>query len=107
MVHQQQRAEGRPGDRAFQVHHEFDVGLETEREVRGNIVAVSRGPAIWATAVALALLNAGLAALIVLAVGAPSFAPLWVGALLVLAGAAAAWGAFVLWRRYLANAREF
>jgi hypothetical protein len=72
-----------------------------------TIAAVTRGPAIWATAVALALVNVGLAALIVAAIGATSFAPLWVGVVVLVAGVVAAAGAVVLWRRYLASAREF
>jgi protein-S-isoprenylcysteine O-methyltransferase Ste14 len=66
---------------------------------------LSRGPAIIATALALALVNIGLAALIVAAMGAQSFAPLWVGALVLVLGAAAAVGAVMLWRQYLQAAR--
>jgi protein-S-isoprenylcysteine O-methyltransferase Ste14 len=68
-------------------------------------VHLSRGPAIIATALALALVNIGLAALIVSAMGAQSFAPLWVGALVLLLGAASAVGAVMLWRQYLEAAR--
>src|SRR5438874_11118204 len=46
--------------------------------------AVSRGPAIWATAIAIALVNIGLAALIVAAIGKPSFAPVWIGGVLLV-----------------------
>ena len=67
---------------------------------------MSRGPAIWATAVALALVNVGLATLIVAAIGVPSFAPLWVGVVLLLVGIGAAVGATTLWRQYLADARR-
>jgi hypothetical protein len=66
---------------------------------------VSRGPAIWATAVALALVNVGLAALIVGAMGQRSFAPLWISALIVVGGVAAATWAVVLWRQYLHSVR--
>jgi uncharacterized membrane protein HdeD (DUF308 family) len=67
---------------------------------------VSRGPAIWATALALALVNIGLAALIVEAIGARSFAPLWFGLVLLLVGIAAAVAAVMLWRQYLDEARR-
>jgi hypothetical protein len=67
---------------------------------------MTRGPAIWATALALALVNIGLAAIIVEAIGARGFAPLWVGLLLLLAGIGAAVTAVMLWRQFLASARE-
>ena len=67
---------------------------------------MSRGPAISATALALALVNAGLAMLIVAAIGVRSFAPLWLGVVVLLVGAAAAIGAFTLWRGYLQAARD-
>jgi hypothetical protein len=67
---------------------------------------MSRGPAIWATALALALVNVGLAALIVEAIGVRSFAPLGVGLVLLLVGIAATIAAVMLWRRYLAEARH-
>jgi hypothetical protein len=66
---------------------------------------MTRGPAIWATAVALALVNAGLAILIVAAIGARGFAPLWVGLVLLVVGVVAAVAAVMLWRQYLASAR--
>jgi hypothetical protein len=62
---------------------------------------VSRGPAILATALALALINVGLAALIVAAIGAQSIAPAWLGLVLLVLGVVAAIGAAALWRRYL------
>ena len=65
-----------------------------------------RGPAILATAVALGLVNASLAALIVQAVGARTVAPVWLWAGLVVLGVLAAGGAVVRWRRYLAAARD-
>jgi len=71
------------------------------------MAAMSRGPAIWATAVALALVNVGLAMLIVTAIGASPIAPLWIGLVTLLVGAIAAVAAVVLWRQYLAAAREF
>ena len=66
---------------------------------------MARGPAIWATAAALALVNVGLAILIVAAIGVRGFAPLWVGVVLLLVGVAAAIAAVMLWRQYLAAAR--
>jgi hypothetical protein len=66
---------------------------------------MTRGPAIWATAVGLALINAGLAILIVAAIGARAFAPLWVGLVLIVVGIVAAVAAVMLWRQYLASAR--
>ena len=66
---------------------------------------MSRGPAIWATAIAIALANIGLAALIVAAIGKPSFAPVWIGGVLLVLGLAAAAAALVLWRRFLADLR--
>jgi protein-S-isoprenylcysteine O-methyltransferase Ste14 len=64
---------------------------------------VSRGPAIWATAIAVGLVNIGLAALIVDAIGQRSFIPLWIGGVFMLLGVGAAAAALVLWRRYLAD----
>jgi uncharacterized membrane protein (DUF2068 family) len=62
---------------------------------------MSRGPAILVTALALALVNVGLAALLVEATGARSFAPPWVAVVLLLFGVVAAVGAVTLWRAYL------
>jgi hypothetical protein len=67
---------------------------------------VTRGPAVWATAVALALINVGLAGIIVEAVGARNFAPLWVVVGLFVAGIVATVGAITLWRGYLRSARD-
>ena len=67
---------------------------------------MTRGPAIWATAVALALVNAGLAILIVAAIGARGFAPLWVGVVAIVVGVIAGVGAITLWRAYLQSARD-
>jgi hypothetical protein len=66
---------------------------------------MSRGPAIWVTALALALVNSGLAMLVIEAIGARSFAPWWVGIALLVAGVMAVAGAVILWRNYLASAR--
>jgi hypothetical protein len=67
---------------------------------------VSRGPAIWVTAVALALVNVGLATVIVGATGQRSFAPFWVSLLILVAGLAAAVWAVLLWREYLTGIRQ-
>ena len=66
----------------------------------------SRAPAVMATAVALALINVGLASLIVAAVGAPGLAPIWLSVLLVALGIAAAVGCVTLWRQYLGEVRH-
>ena len=63
---------------------------------------MTRGPAVLATTLALALVNVGLAILIVAAIGARGFAPLWLGLVLLLVGIAAAVAAVMLWRDYLA-----
>jgi len=52
------------------------------------------------TSAALALINIGLAGLIVAAIGI-AFAPLWVAGALLAAGVVAAGGAVLLWRSYL------
>ncbi len=57
------------------------------------------------TALALALINVGLAAMVVDAVGAPNFAPAWVAVVLLVIGLVAAVGAVMLWRKYLTTAR--
>jgi hypothetical protein len=67
---------------------------------------VSRTPAIWTTALAVVLINIGVAALIVEAIGIKSFAPLWVELAILLAGVLAAVGAVRLWRQYLEQARQ-
>jgi hypothetical protein len=66
----------------------------------------SRAPAVLATAVALALINIGLASLIVAAVGSPGVAPVWASILLVAIGVAAAIACVALWRQYLADVRH-
>jgi len=63
----------------------------------------SRAPAVLATAVALALINIGLASLIVAAVGSPGVAPIWASILLVAIGVAAAIACVALWRQYLGD----
>lgn len=60
-----------------------------------------RGPAIAATALALALVNVGLAGLIAEAVGAHVIFPVWAVVAALLVGALAAGTAIVLWRAYL------
>jgi len=67
---------------------------------------MSRGPAVLATTLALACVNAGLAILIVTAIGVRAFAPLWLGLVLLVVGVVAAVGAITLWRAYLQSARE-
>ena len=66
----------------------------------------SRAPAVLATAVALALINIGLASLIVAAVGSPGVAPIWASILLVAIGVAAAIACVALWRQYLGDVRN-
>ena len=66
---------------------------------------MSRGPAVTATIVALALFNIGLASIIVSAIGERSFAPLWLGVALLVLGLAAAVYALILWRDYLSSLR--
>ncbi len=66
---------------------------------------MTRGPAVLATTLALAFVNAGLAILIVAAIGVRAFAPLWLGLGLLLVGIATAVAAVMLWRQYLAEAR--
>jgi hypothetical protein len=67
---------------------------------------MNRGPATWATVIALALFNIGLATAIVAAMGTANFAPLWVGLVLIALGLAAAVLAVSLWRQYLLAVRE-
>lgn len=65
----------------------------------------SRAPAVLMTAVALALINVGLASLIVAAVGSPGLAPVWLSILVVALGIAAAIACVALWRGYLNDFR--
>jgi hypothetical protein len=58
------------------------------------------GP-VLATALALGAINFGLAVLIVAAIGAPLFVPLWVGVLVFVLGVIAAALALRMWRAYL------
>ncbi len=67
---------------------------------------MSWGPAVLATAVALALINVGLAGIIVEAIGARNFVPLWLAIALLVVGVAAAVGAITLWRGYLQSVRD-
>ncbi|HEY1292514.1 MAG TPA: hypothetical protein VGJ60_05415 [Chloroflexota bacterium] len=66
---------------------------------------MTRGPATWATVIALALINVGLATAIVAAMGTVNFAPMWVGVVLLAIGVAVAVLAFSLWRQYLVELR--
>ena len=67
---------------------------------------MSRGPATWATVLALALINVGLATVIVAAMGTAAIAPLWVGLGLVVLGVVASLVAIGLWRQYLVALRD-
>lgn len=66
---------------------------------------MTRGPAVLASAAALALVNLGLAALIASAVGARGLVPVWVAAVLLIVGAIAVAVAVTLWRGYLSSTR--
>ena len=66
----------------------------------------SRAPAVLATAVALALINVGLASLIVAAIGSPGVAPSWLAIVVLIVGIAAAVGSVSLWRQYLGDVRN-
>ncbi|MDQ3808770.1 MAG: hypothetical protein M3336_00595 [Chloroflexota bacterium] len=59
------------------------------------------GAASVATAVALALINLGLALLIVQAMGVRTFAPAWLAAVALVLGIVAAAGAARMWRAFL------
>ncbi|GAC1327332.1 MAG: hypothetical protein NVSMB2_26760 [Chloroflexota bacterium] len=63
------------------------------------------GPAVWATALALALINLGLAALIAQLLGAGTLAPMWVVLAVIGVGVVLAIVAIRLWQRYIARAR--
>ena len=67
---------------------------------------MTRGPATWATVVALALINVGLATAIVAAMGTASFAPMWVGLVVLALGIVVALVAFSLWRQYLLELKD-
>jgi hypothetical protein len=67
---------------------------------------VSRGPAIWATVVALALINVGVATTIVALLQPGTFWPLWLGLILIALGVAALLSAVRLWQRYLDEVRR-
>ena len=56
---------------------------------------------MWTTVLALALINIGVATAIVSAMGTATFAPMWVGLVLLGAGVLAAVAAVFLWREYL------
>ena len=67
----------------------------------------SPGIAVLVTAAAVALVNVGLASLIVAAVGARTVAPpAWLAALLLALGLVAAAGAAALWRQYFRSLRR-
>jgi len=66
---------------------------------------VSRGPAIWATVLALGVSNAGVAASIVILMGAASM-PLWAGLAITAVGVIVLVIAVRLWQRYLNEVRS-
>jgi hypothetical protein len=70
------------------------------------LLPVSRGPAIWATVVALALINVGAAASIVDLMRSGTFLPLWIGLVFTALGVVALLAAVRLWQRYLAELRR-
>jgi hypothetical protein len=57
------------------------------------------------TAVALALINVGLASLIVAAIGSPAVAPNWLAIAVLIIGIIAAVACVALWRQYLTDFR--
>jgi hypothetical protein len=65
-----------------------------------------RAYAIAATALALALVNVGLAALIALAVGPQTLMPTWLALAVLVVGLATTAGAVALWRTYLSQGRQ-
>jgi hypothetical protein len=73
-------------------------------EVRTH--TVSRGPAIWATVLALAFINVGVATSIVALMQPGLFWPLWLGMLLIGLGVVALLAAVRLWQRYLNEVRQ-
>jgi predicted signal transduction protein with EAL and GGDEF domain len=73
--------------------------------VSDQMTGVTRGPAVFATAAALALVNLGLASLIALAVGARGLVPLWLAVALLVMGVVAVAVAVTLWRGYLNSRR--
>jgi membrane protein YdbS with pleckstrin-like domain len=66
---------------------------------------VSRGPAIWTTVIALALVNVGAAATIVALTRPDTFWPLWVGLVVTAVGVVTLALAVSLWRHYLHELR--
>jgi len=67
---------------------------------------MNRGPAIWATVIALALINVGAAASIVALSRPGSFMPLWAGLALTALGVVALALAVRLWQRHLQELRK-
>lgn len=65
-----------------------------------------RTAAMWATALALALINLGLAALIAQLFGGTSIAPLWASVGLIVVGVVLAIVAVRQWQTYIAHARD-
>ena len=67
---------------------------------------MSRGPAIWATVIALAFINVGAATGIVALLQPGTFWPRWVGLILIAIGVVALLIGVRLWQRYLAEVRR-
>ena len=67
---------------------------------------LNRGPAIWATVLALALINVGAAASIVALTHTGTFVPLWVGLAVTAVGVLALLIAIRLWQRHLQELRQ-
>ena len=66
---------------------------------------MSRGPAIWTTVVALALVNVGAATTIVAITRPDTFWPLWLGLVLTAVGVLALAVAVRLWQHHLRQLR--
>ena len=67
---------------------------------------LSRGPAIWATVLALAIINIGVAATIVALMGALGSMPLWAGLAVTAIGVLVLVAAVRLWGQYLHQLRD-
>ncbi len=67
---------------------------------------MNRGPAIWATALALALINVGAAATIVALMSAARGIPVWAGLVVTAIGVLVLVAAVRLWQAYLRIAHK-
>ena len=91
-----------PGIRKYRL-----IAIASQRvEFCTHDLFVSRGPAIWATVVALALINVGAAASIVDLMHSGTFWPLWVGLILTALGVLTLLVAVRLWQRYVQELRR-